>query len=88
MPILKIMKVMGVQVGAKSMAYVQTYNGQLIMRAEKETSGASKLARSSRRAEKLAENDSFEGTESLLYAPGIADYCEYKFFIRNLKLKL
>ena len=33
----------------------------------------SKLARSSRRAEKLAENDVFEGIEGLLYAPGIAD---------------
>ena len=36
------------------------------MRAEKETSDASKLARSSRRAEKLAANDEFEETEGLL----------------------
>ena len=28
----------------------------------------------SRRAEKLAENDVFEETEGLLYAPGIADF--------------
>ena len=73
MPILKIMKVMGVQVGLKSMAYAKTYNDNRIMRAEKETSDASKLARSSRRAEKIAENDVFKETESLLYAPSIAD---------------
>ena len=73
MPILKIMEVMGVQVGPKSMAYAQTYNDHCIRRAKKETSEASKLARSSRRAEKLAENEIFEETESLRYAPGIAD---------------
>ena len=56
MPILKIMEVMGVQVGPKSMAYAQTYNDHRIMRAEKKTSDASKLARSSRKAEKFAEN--------------------------------
>ena len=53
--------------------YAQTYNNHRIMGAEKETSDASKLARSSRRAEKLSENYVFEETESLLYAPGIAD---------------
>ena len=79
MPILKIMEVMGVQVGPKSMGYAQTYNDHRIIKAEKETSDASKLARSSCRAEKLAENDVFEETEGLLYAPGIADQCKYKF---------
>ena len=67
------MKAMGVQVGPKSMAYAQTYNDYRIIRAEKGTSDASQLARSSRRAEKWAENDVFEETEGLLYAPGIAD---------------
>ena len=67
------MEVMGVQVSPKSIAYVQTYNDHRIMRAEKETLDASKLTRSSHRAEKLAENDVFEKTEGLLYAPGIAD---------------
>ena len=67
------MEVMGVQVCPKSMAEAQTYNDHCIMRAEKETSDAEKLARSSRRAEKLAENDVFEETKGLLYAPGIAD---------------
>ena len=38
--------------------------------------------------QKLAENDYFEETEGLLYAPGIADYCKYNFFIKILKLKL
>ena len=50
MPISKIMEVMGVQVGPKSMAYAQTYNDHRIMRAEKETSDAS-----SRRPGHLAE---------------------------------
>ena len=36
-----------------------------IMRAEKETPDVSKIARSSRRAEKLAENDTYEKTEGL-----------------------
>ena len=88
MPILKIMESMGVQVDPKSMAYAQTYNDYRIMTAETETSDASKLVRSTRRAEKLAENNVFEETECLLYAPGIADQCKYKFLIRNLKLKL
>ena len=57
MPILKIMKVLGVQVGPKSMVYAQTYSDHPIMRAEEETSNASQLPRSSRRAEKTAEND-------------------------------
>ena len=49
---MKIMEVIGVQVGPKSIAYAQTYNDHRIIRAEKETSYASKLARSSHRAEK------------------------------------
>ena len=57
---LKIIGVIGVQVGPKSMAYAQTYNDHRIIRAEKELSDASKLARSSRRAKKLAENDVFQ----------------------------
>ena len=44
-----------------------------LMRAEKKTSDASKMARSSRRLEKLAENDAYEEMEGLLYAPGIAN---------------
>ena len=63
---------MGVQVGWKSMAYAQTYDHR-IMRAEKETSDASKLARLSRRAEELAENDVLKETQGLLYAPAIVD---------------
>ena len=66
MPILKIIEVMGVQVGPERIAYTQTYNGHHIMRAEKETSDASKLASSSRSAEKLAENDVFE--ETMVYS--------------------
>ena len=73
MPILNIMESMGVQVSPKSMGYAQTYNEHRIIRAEKETSGALKLARPSHTAEKLAENDVFEETEGFLYAPGIAD---------------
>ena len=90
MPISEIMEVIVVQVGPKSIAYAQTYNDLRIMRAVKKTTGASKLARSSRRAEKLTENDVFEETEGLLYsyASGTADWCKNTFFIRNLKLKL
>ena len=73
MPILKIMEVMGVQVCPKSAAYAHTYNDHRIIRAEKETSDASKLARSARWAGKFAENDVFKETEGTLYAPGIAD---------------
>ena len=88
MPIIKIIDVIGVQVGPKSMAYAQTYNDHRIMRAQKETSDASKLARSFREAVKLAENDVFEKTKGLIFASGIADYCKYNFFIKNLKLIL
>ena len=73
MPIFKTMEVIGVHVSPKSMDYAQTYNDHRIMKAKKETSDASKLAKSSRRAEKLAENDVFEETEGLLYTPSKAD---------------
>ena len=43
------------------------------MRTEKKMSYVSKMTKSSRRAEKLAENDAYKETEGLLYAPGIAD---------------
>ena len=61
------------QVGSKSMAYAEPYNDHRIIQTEKQTSDASKLARSSRRAEKLAENDVFKKTERMLCAPDIAD---------------
>ena len=73
MHILKIMEVMSVQVDPKSVAYAQTYNNHRIIRAKKETSDASKLARSSHRAEKFAENYVFEESKGIIYAPGIAD---------------
>ena len=43
------------------------------------------MTRSSRRTEKVVENDAYEKTEGLLYALDIADTCKYTFFIRNLK---
>ncbi|XP_043471610.1 uncharacterized protein LOC122504522 [Leptopilina heterotoma] len=73
MPILKIMEVMGVQIGTNGMNYAKKYNELRIRRAEKKASETSKQARSSRRADRVAENDAYEETEGLLYAPGIAD---------------
>ena len=55
------------------MVYAQTYDKHRIIRAEKETSDASKMARSSRRAEKLAENDAYKEMKGLIYAQDIAD---------------
>ncbi|KYN02057.1 hypothetical protein ALC62_07126 [Cyphomyrmex costatus] len=73
MPVLKIMETIGVTIGPKGMAYAQIYKDCRIQNAEKSTSDAAKLARSSRRSEKVAENEVFEETEGLLYSPSIAD---------------
>ena len=83
-----MMEVMDVHVGPKSMADAQTYNDHRIIKERSPQrpcknkifgnvsatlSDASKLTRSSCRAEKLAENDVFEESKGLLCAPGIAD---------------
>ena len=68
---LKIMEDMGVEIGPRAIAYAELYNTRRIESAKKATSEASKASRISRRGEKVAENDAYEETERLLYAPGI-----------------
>ena len=48
----------------------------------------SREARKIRRAEKVAENDTYEQDKGILYAPGIDDYFQYEFTDKNLLLKL
>jgi len=71
--VLKIMEVMGAQIGRNAMAYAIACDDHRITHAEHGTSEAAKVARASRRSEKVAENDAYEETEGLLYAPGVAD---------------
>lgn len=73
LPVLKVMEVMGVTIGQTARDYADTVDNARILRAEKTTEANCKEARTLRRALKAAENDKFEETEGLLYAPGIAD---------------
>ena len=73
MRVLKIMDVIGVEIGPRAVVYAELYNTRRIKRAEKATSEVSKASRISRREEKVAENDAYEETEGLLYIPGIDD---------------
>ena len=70
---LKIMEVIGVEIGPRAIAYAELYNSRRIESAEETTSEASKASRISRRGEKVVEKDAHEETEGLLYAPGIDD---------------
>ena len=67
------MEVIRVEIGPRAIAYAALYDTCRIENAEEATSEASKASRTSRRGEKVAENDAYEGTEELLYAPGIDD---------------
>lgn len=69
--ILKIMETMGITIGPHAITYARRCNSLRLAKAKKDTANASKEARSSRRSEKIAENDAYEETEGLLYAPGI-----------------
>lgn len=73
LPVLKIMEVMGVTIGQSARDYADSVDNARIMRAEKTAKANSKEARIFRRALKASENNNFEETEGLLYAPGIAD---------------
>lgn len=67
------MEVMGVTIGQTARDYANIVDNARILRAEKTAKANCKEARTLRRAVKAAENDNFEETEGLLYAPGIAD---------------
>jgi len=67
------MEIMGAQIGRNAIAYAKDYDDHRITHAEHSTSEAAKVARASRRSEKVIENDAYEETEGLLYAPGVAD---------------
>ena len=71
--ILKIFETMEVSLGPHVLAYAKLYNNSRISKAENSTAMTSKEARTSRRAEKVAENDAYEEDEGILYAPGIDD---------------
>ncbi|KYN11371.1 hypothetical protein ALC57_16474 [Trachymyrmex cornetzi] len=71
--VLKIMETMGVTIGPHARAYANMYNNSRISTAEKNAAFTSKEARIARRSQKVAQNDDYEETEGLLYAPGIAD---------------
>ncbi|KYN06784.1 hypothetical protein ALC62_02265 [Cyphomyrmex costatus] len=72
LPVLKIMETMGVTIGPHARAYANMYDSR-ISTTEKNAVFTSKEARIARRSQKVAQNDNYEETEGLLYAPGIAD---------------
>ena len=57
MSVLKIMEVIGVEIGPRAIAYAELYNTRRIESAENAASEAPKASRISRRGEKVAEND-------------------------------
>jgi len=64
---------MGMQLGQTARDFADTYDAARISDAERTAAINSKEARILRRAMKAAENDFFEETERLLYAPGITN---------------
>lgn len=73
LPVVKTMETMGVTIGPHAIAYANLYNSSRISKAEKDTAYASKIARMSRRSEKVTNNEAYEEVEGLLYSPGIDD---------------
>ncbi|GFR27442.1 hypothetical protein TNCT_275251 [Trichonephila clavata] len=73
LPVLNIMKVIGVPIGQTAEDYPDTVDNERILRVEKTSEANCKEARTLRRALKVVENENFEETERLLYTPGIAD---------------
>ena len=82
------MVMFGAQIGRNAYSYAEEYDERRITRAELSMSEASKKARAFLRSKKLAQNDVYEATDGLLYDPGIADWCKYKFYTNILLLKL
>ena len=73
MAVLKIMDVLGIEIGPHAIAHAEKYNARRIARADKNTSELARKVRASRGAEKVAENDAYEESEGLLYGAGIND---------------
>lgn len=71
--ILKIMDVMGITIGPYADQLAQDRDERRIYKANRQSTGDSKEARTARRKAKSAENDDFEKTEGILYGAGIAD---------------
>ncbi|GFY54339.1 hypothetical protein TNIN_122241 [Trichonephila inaurata madagascariensis] len=67
------MEVMAVTIGQTTRDYANTVDNARILRTEKTAEANCKEARTLQRALKAAENDNFEETEGLLYAPGVSD---------------
>ncbi|KAL3285030.1 hypothetical protein HHI36_019157 [Cryptolaemus montrouzieri] len=64
---------MGVTIGQTARNYADNVDKARILRAENTAKANCKEARTLRRDLKAAENDNFEETEGLLYAPVITD---------------
>ncbi|GFY72626.1 uncharacterized protein TNIN_434311 [Trichonephila inaurata madagascariensis] len=73
LPVLKVIEVMGVIIGQTTRDYADTVDNARILRAKKTAEACCKEARTLRGVLKASENDNFEESEGLLYAPGIAD---------------
>ncbi|XP_074096654.1 uncharacterized protein LOC141525864 [Cotesia typhae] len=72
-PILKMMTLMGMQIGPETHSFAVRRNNARIERSEIRTSNASKEARTARLEERNAENSFFEVEEGPMYEAGMAD---------------
>ncbi|XP_048512253.1 uncharacterized protein LOC125501155 [Athalia rosae] len=72
-PILKMMSLMGMDIGSEAHAFATKRDNAPINRSEIRTSNALKEARTARLEERNAENDLFEVEEGPMYGAGIAD---------------
>lgn len=71
--VLKIMNILEIKIGQQCRMFAEMYNEKRINRQERRSLTATKEARSAHKQEKLEQNELYEETEGLLYAPGIAD---------------
>ena len=71
--ILKMMEVMGVQIGSGAATFARMQDDLRVRIANRRSSEESKEARTDRRSARSEENDAFEEAEGILYGAGIAD---------------
>lgn len=71
--LLKIMEIMGVQIGSQSFTYTTKRDSERIILMEKRTSKTSKEARIERKKARQEQEDAYEAMYGMLYGPGIDD---------------
>lgn len=71
--ILKVMNILGINIGLQANNFAVNANSRRIMHAERHVSSATREAIRQRKTQQMQQQKFFEEEEGLLYGPGIAD---------------